>query len=58
MHCYLNKLGFSEIHVSATTIEVVNGPPKAPMNNGKFFNETIRAYASKDTIEAILKIVD
>ncbi|WP_242202903.1 copper homeostasis protein CutC [Aestuariivivens insulae] len=46
---------FSEIHVSASKIEVVNEYPSVPMNSDKFFDETIRSYSCKETIEDILR---
>ncbi|WP_299551995.1 copper homeostasis protein CutC [Seonamhaeicola sp.] len=51
------EVGFSEIHVSASAIEVVNELPKVPMNNNRLFNETITSYSSKQTIKEILKAI-
>ncbi|WP_242134352.1 copper homeostasis protein CutC [Aestuariivivens marinum] len=49
--------GFSEIHVSATSIKIVNERPTVPMNSDKFFDETIISYSSIKTIEDILGII-
>ncbi|GAA3563669.1 copper homeostasis protein CutC [Snuella lapsa] len=46
---------FSEIHVSASTIETVSERPEVPMNSDKFFDETIRSYSDVATIQKILK---
>lgn len=51
------QAGFTEIHVSASTIEKVNEAPKIPMNSAKFFDETIISYSNKETISEILKII-
>ena len=48
------EAGFTEIHVSASTTEVVNEPPRIPMNSKKFFDETIAVYSDKNNIEAIV----
>ena len=51
------QVGFSEIHVSASTIEQVNETPKIPMNSVKFFDETTISYSNKETIREILGII-
>ncbi|GAA4289736.1 copper homeostasis protein CutC [Aestuariibaculum suncheonense] len=48
--------GFSEIHVSASTIETVIDSPKVAMNSVKFFDETIKSYSDVNTIKQILSI--
>ena len=52
------QAGFQEIHVSASTIEVVNEQPKVSMNSDKFFDKTIYAYSNGNTIKEILKAVE
>ncbi|MCH4553987.1 copper homeostasis protein CutC [Aestuariibaculum lutulentum] len=48
--------GFSEIHVSASTIETVIETPKVSMNSAKFFDETIKSYSDIKTIKQILAV--
>ncbi len=48
--------GFSEIHVSASTIETVVSVPKVSMNSAKFFDETIKSYSDIKTIKKILRV--
>lgn len=49
------EAGFSEIHVSATTVKTVISPPKVSMNNVKVFDETIKAYSDVAIIQELFK---
>jgi copper homeostasis protein len=49
------EAGFSEIHVSATTVKTVISPPKVLMNNVKVFDESIKSYSDITIIQELLK---
>ncbi|MEC3905835.1 copper homeostasis protein CutC [Tamlana sp. 2201CG12-4] len=52
------QAGFTEIHVSATTIEVMDEQPKVPMNSIRFFDDAVTCYSDKRIIKDILKAVE
>ncbi|WP_242156950.1 copper homeostasis protein CutC [Aestuariivivens sediminis] len=54
---WFKQQGFSEIHVSGTTVDVVNAPPKVPMNNKRLFDETVHVYSSQNIIKQIVKAI-
>jgi len=49
------EAGFSELHASATSLNVVNQQPKIAMNSPKFYNETVEVVSNVDKIRGILE---
>ncbi len=50
--------GFEEIHCSATVVKYAIASPKVPMNNPKFFAETIKSYSDVALIQSILNLIN
>jgi copper homeostasis protein len=48
-------IGFTELHASATSINLVNEPPKISINSTKFYDETIEVVSDIEKIKGILK---
>lgn len=49
--------GFSEIHLSASKIEIVNKLPLVSMNSSKLFDETIKTYSDITIIKKIIDVI-